>query len=286
MTQTRDADASQPGAHPGHWVSESHPESGADTDTRSRGFSVVMHHIDDEILTGTWVNGSRLPPERELAATLGVSRGAVREAIRALEAQGILTSGTGRGNGTRVDAHPSDAMGRILRLQLALDVVSFADLTETRVALEKAAVASAARIRQEDALQRSEAVLSRMYKVTAPDAFNELDTEFHVALAAAGGNHLMSDLTMAIREAVHSPIRNAEQALDDWSGFRDLLVADHAAMLDAVRAGDEEAAAARTEVHIRSAYATLLGQGKDLEIKRGETAFSRAGDGLRSNRET
>ena len=126
MTQTRDAGSSRPDPHAGHQASVTH----SSTASKSGGFSVVMRHIDDEILAGRWVNGSRLPPERELAASLSVSRGAVREAIRALEAQGILSSGTGRSNGTRVDARPSDAMGRILRLQLALDVVSFADLTE------------------------------------------------------------------------------------------------------------------------------------------------------------
>nr|WP_130866454.1 FCD domain-containing protein [Acidipropionibacterium timonense] len=228
---------------------------------RLGGFGVALSHIDAEILSGRLTNGQRLPPERELATQLGVSRGAVREAIRVLQAQGILVSETGRGNGTRVESTPSNAIGHILRLQLALDMVSFADLTETRVALEKAAVASAARIQHEEALQRAEATLGRMHDVAAPDPFNELDTAFHVALAEAGDNHLMSDLTVAIRRAVHTPIRKAEHALADWAGFRDVLVADHVAMLAAVRAGDEDLAAARTEAHIRSAYATLLGQG-------------------------
>jgi len=172
-----------------------------------------MRHIDDEILAGRWVNGSRLPPERELAASLSVSRGAVREAIRALEAQGILSSGTGRSNGTRVDARPSDAMGRILRLQLALDVVSFADLTETRIALEKAPCAAAAKVRAPVPLTRATDLLVQMHDAMQPDSFNALDTAFHVALAEAGDNRLMSDLTVAIREAVHLPILEAEHSL-------------------------------------------------------------------------
>lgn len=176
-----------------------------------------MRHIDDEILAGRWVNGSRLPPERELAASLSVSRGAVREAIRALEAQGILSSGTGRSNGTRVDARPSDAMGRILRLQLALDVVSFADLTETRIALEKAACAAAAKVRAPVPLTRATDLLVQMHDAMQSDSFNALDTAFHVALAEAGDNRLMRDLTVAIREAVHLPILEAEHSLY-WVG--------------------------------------------------------------------
>lgn len=232
-----------------------------DPASHTRGFSVVMHHIDEEILAGHYTNGSRLPPERELAAQLGVSRGAVREAIRVLKAQGILTSGTGRGNGTRVNARPSDAMGRILRLQLALDVVSFADLTETRVALERAACAAAAEVREPDCLARAAEVLERQHHTTEPDPFNALDTEFHVALAEAGDNHLMSDLTVAIRKAVHRPILEAEHSLVGWPAWRDGLVNDHERILAAVVAGNRERAAELAEEHIRNAYATLLRQG-------------------------
>ncbi|WP_195839883.1 FadR/GntR family transcriptional regulator [Cutibacterium porci] len=221
-----------------------------------------MRHIDDEILAGRWVNGSRLPPERELATSLGVSRGAVREAIRALEAQGILSSGTGRGNGTRVDARPSDAMGRILRLQLALDVVSFADLTETRVALEKAACAAAAKVRAPEPLARASDILAQMHDAMQPDSFNSLDTAFHVALAEAGDNRLMSNLTVAIRKAVHLPILKAEHSLIGWDTWREGLVNDHKEMLAAIENGDSERAAEVTEAHIRNAYETLL-IGKD-----------------------
>ncbi|EGR94421.1 FCD domain protein [ [[Propionibacterium] namnetense SK182B-JCVI] len=254
MTQTRDADSSRPKPHAQQRASQTIPS----TASKPGGFSVAMRHIDAEILAGRWVNGSRLPPERELAASLGISRGAVREAIRALEAQGILSSGTGRGNGTRVDARPSDAMGRILRLQLALEVVSFADLTETRVALEKAACAAAAQVRALGPLARAANLLAQMHDALQPDSFNALDTAFHVALAEAGDNRLMSDLAVAIREAVHLPILEAEHSLIGWEHWRDGLVCDHKEMLAAIENGDPERAAEVTEVHIRNAYETLL----------------------------
>lgn len=224
----------------------------------SGGFDVALGHLDNEILEGHYTNGSRIPPERELAASLGVSRGAVREAIRVLQAQGILVSETGRGNGTRVESTPSGAIGRILRLQLALATVSFADLTETRVALERAAAAAAARVQLTEPLGRARDLLAAMDEAVEPDPFNELDTAFHVALAEAGDNRLMSDLTVAIRQAVHDPIRTAEHALPGWSQWRMVLVEDHRQMLTAVEAGDAARAAEVTESHIRNAYATLL----------------------------
>lgn len=226
--------------------------------SRGGGFDVALGYFEEGIASGRLTNGDKLPSERELAAQLGVSRGAVREAIRMLQALGILVSETGRGNGTRVESSPSNAIGRILRLQLALSLVSFSDLTETRVALERATSAAAARQRRPEPLDRAQKVLERMGDAGDQDTFNELDTDFHIALAEAGGNGLMSDLTVAIREAVHSPIKSAELAVADWPSTRQQLVDDHAAMLGAVRAGDEEQASQITEAHIRSTYATLL----------------------------
>ncbi|MCI1748634.1 MAG: FCD domain-containing protein [Acidipropionibacterium sp.] len=222
------------------------------------GFEIALQYLDAEILAGRYVNGSRLPAERDLAAQLGVSRGAVREAIRVLQAQGILVSGAGRGNGTRVQATPTNAMGRILRLQLALDVVSFADLTETRVALERAACAAAARRREPEPLERARQIQHRMRGELDPDPFNDLDTQFHVALAEAGDNRLMSDITVAIRRAVQAPISIAEHAHAQWAQVRQTLVAQHDAMLAAICDGDPELATRLTEEHIRHAYDTLL----------------------------
>ena len=250
MTQTRDAGSGRSDSHAGHRALAAQSSAAS----KSGGFSVAIRHIDDEILTGRWVNGSRLPPERELATSLGVSRGAVREAIRALEAQGILSSGTGRGNGTRVDARPSDAIGRILRLRLALNVVSFADLTETRVALERAACAAAAKVRASGPLARATDLLTQMHDAMQPDSFNALDTAFHVALAEAAGNQLARDVTAAIRESMRLPILDAFRTVGDWDEVADKLRADHRRIHAAIAAGDGDLAAAATEEHIRSAW--------------------------------
>lgn len=231
---------------------------GADLSAQPGGFDVALGHIDAQILAGVYSNGTRLPAERDLATQLGVSRGAVREAIRVLQAQGILVSGTGRGNGTRVQAGPSNAIGRILRLQLALDVVSFADLTETRVALERAACAAAARRREPEPLARADALLEQMREVVSPDPFNELDTDFHVALAEAGDNRLMSNLTVAIRKSVEDPISAAERESTGWAELRRMLVGHHEGMLEAITTGDADRAAQLGEEHIRVAYEKLL----------------------------
>lgn len=227
------------------------------TDGGNGGFDVALHYIDNAILEGTLANGDRLPNERALAADIGVSRGAVREAIRVLQTQGILTSSTGPGNGTRVQTAPVSALQRMLRMHLALGTVDFSDLTETRVALERAACAAAAQQRNPDALARAELTLVAMTSVTAITEFNELDTRFHAAIVDAGDNKLIRHLTIAIREAAAFPIHMAEHSIEEWQPLREQLISQHRQIFVAVSSGDSALAMALAETHIRHAYGVL-----------------------------
>lgn len=222
------------------------------------GFDIALHHIQSEILSGHYVAGMQLPTERELAASLAVGRGAVREALRVLQAQGIVVSGTGPGNGTRIRTTPGDALGQMLRLHLALESTSVPDLTQTRLVVERAATEMAAEHATRGALTRARAIVQRMEECPTIDEFNDLDTAFHIAIVDASGNHMLTMMSTAIRQTLAIPIRSAEAALGDWDGFRDGLVSQHRAILEAVAAGDAELAAELAENHIRHAYAQLL----------------------------
>lgn len=224
-------------------------------------YQVVLAHIEAGILSGSHRPGDQLPPERELAVQLGVGRSAVREAMRVLQTQGLITSSTGPGRGTRIAPARGDALARIFRLHLALTETGTSDLTETRVALERSSAALAARRASPKSLRRLGAVVSEMAGADTVDGFNELDTEFHVLVARAGQNQLIADLTVAIRQAVREPIRAASLAMANWPDYRLELLADHQEVLAAIVAGDPELAATRMETHIRSAYSVLgIGQ--------------------------
>ncbi len=239
------------------------------TEGRS-GFEVVLEHIRAGILDGTLTAGGRLPPERELAAQLDVGRGSVREAIRALQAQGVLVSISGPGNGTIVQPAHIDAIGQVLELHLALASISFTDVSQTRAALERAAMSSSAAVRRAEPLTRAGDLHDRMREPMVPEDFNALDTSFHVALAQAGDNQLLSDLAGAIRRSVHSTILLAEHRLTDWPAFQQTLVAEHGAMLDAALAGDPDAAAMAVEEHVNGSYRVLLGSPTPSEDVDGE----------------
>ena len=220
---------------------------------RSLTSQLVVDRVEEQILTGALKVGDHLPPERELAALLGASRPAVREGLRMLEAQGVLrTVGAGPGSATVVTPLPSEALTRLLRLHLALSSFSTSDVVEARVMLERRSCELAARHVTPAARDRIRAILDRMDDPTLPmEAFNELDTDFHVSLADASDNQLVADLTRSIRGAVRDALLAEFRARDDWPGTAARLRAEHRAVYDALVAGDPVEAADAVERHIR-----------------------------------
>ena len=227
--------------------------------SRVRTYELVLDRIEAQIVSGALRAGEKLPPERELAEMLGVSRPAVREALRVLEAQGAVRSQVGNGpdSGTTIDRVPSGALTRLLRLHVALGSFPLEDVVDTRVALERSSVVLACRNARPQDLARMRAALVAMDDSEVDrETFNQLDTDFHVALADAGGNRLMSDVTRAIRESVRAPILTAMTAMPEtgkrgWPRILNGLRADHHAIFTAVEAGQAEQAADLLESHIR-----------------------------------
>ena len=87
----------------------------------ARAWQIVLERIEADLLDGRLAPGDRLPPERELAARLGVGRSSVREALRVLEVLGLIRTGTGSGptSGAIIIATPRGGMSALLRLQVA-----------------------------------------------------------------------------------------------------------------------------------------------------------------------
>lgn len=228
---------------------------------RARAHELVIEVIEDRILSGALQVGDALPPERELATSLEVSRAGVREAVRVLESQGVLRSqpGAGAAAGTFVAALPREALTRFLRLHVALSNFSIQDVTEARIVLERASAASAAR-NLDDAGRAAlaEALALGDAGIGTPEVFNEADTRFHLAIADASGSALSAALTAAIRESVRGPLLRAIQRNPEWPEESAHLQREHHAIFDAIVDGDPERAAALTESHIRRASALLF----------------------------
>ena len=165
---------------------------------KPKAFDIVRAHIEERILDGSLDIGDTLAAERELATEFGVSRGAVREAIRALEAQGVVESSVGAGatGGTRIIRARTRALTRLLRLHVALAGGRLREVVELRVALERSSATLAAASVTPEALETMRTLLAEMRGEGVDiETFNRLDTDFHVAIARAADNTLVTDLT-------------------------------------------------------------------------------------------
>ncbi|MBB5800839.1 DNA-binding FadR family transcriptional regulator [Saccharothrix ecbatanensis] len=217
------------------------------------GYGAVLRHVEAELTEGRLGVGQQLPAERKLAEDLGVSRATVREAIRVLQAMGVVRSGVGSGPdaGTTVIADPAGGLGAALRLHLATRRLPMADLVGTRVMIESHSVRAAAAVPDHPDLARAADLLTRMDapELTA-DAFHQLDADFHVALTAAAGNAVNTAIMAALRDAIHHTVLDAVQALPDWSRTAVRLRREHRSILRAIQAGDADLAATRVTRHV------------------------------------
>jgi GntR family transcriptional repressor for pyruvate dehydrogenase complex len=224
---------------------------------RGRAWEQVLDRVESDLAVGALRVGDRLPPERELAADLGISRAAVREALRVLEAWGTVAQGTGSGpeSGTVLIAAPAAALTRFLRLHVLLASIDASDVVRARVALERESTRLAAR----HATAADHAAIARHLDAMddpalGADGFNEHDTGFHVAIAHATGNPLVAELTTALREAMRPRLLAALRAAPDLAAVTAALRVDHHGIYDAIRRARPDVAADLVEAHITQFY--------------------------------
>ena len=216
---------------------------------------LVLTWIETELSEGRLAVGGRLPAERSLAGQLQVSRTSVREAIRILEAMGVVRAGVGSGPeaGTVVISDPTAALGSALRLHVATQHLPVADIVETRVLLESWAVSHAKPGSPE--LAGAARLLEKMdADVVDVDEFLALDVRFHLALADAAGNAVVSAMMGSLRESITGYASRLTGNLPDWDATAARLRAEHHDILAAVQNHDGERAAKLVAAHIEGYY--------------------------------
>ncbi|WP_427008792.1 FadR/GntR family transcriptional regulator [Pseudarthrobacter sp. H2] len=219
-----------------------------------RTHQLVLQWIEKQLIDGQLTVGGRLPAERTLAEQLEVSRTSVREAIRILEAMGVVRAGVGSGPdaGTVVIADPTAALGSALRLHVATQHLPVADIVETRVLLESWA---AARARADSpALAEAAALLEQMDAGPDTEDFLALDVRFHLALAEAAGNAVVSAMMGSLREAIQGYAGRLTANLPDWDATAARLRSEHREILAAINNNDGVRAALLVADHIEGYY--------------------------------
>lgn len=218
-----------------------------------RLYRQIANAIMAGITRGDFVAGGLLPPERELAKQLGVSRSSVREALIALEMTGWVDIRTG--NGIYV-AQPLPQAA----IPQESETCSLQDLLQAREAFEGMLAGFAAlngTAVQREALLALTAELQHYNENDA--AFLEQDKRFHLLIGEMSGNDVLRDLLEQLWNRRHSPhVQRLERHYADNS-FAQAMNADHQQIADAIVAGDEAAARQAMENHLQHVQQRLLG---------------------------
>ena len=175
----------------------------------------LVSQLKELILSGDLRPGDRLPPERELAESFGVSRTVVREAVRTVLAQGLLVSEPGKGNIVAVPQLASVAEGIRLFLRLNEQSDPAEQIFEVRRVLEVEIAGLAAERISDDLLAELESSIRDMAESTDNFAqFAEYDVEFHATLARATGNEMFRILLDSVT-GLMLEVRHLSLALPD-----------------------------------------------------------------------
>jgi GntR family transcriptional repressor for pyruvate dehydrogenase complex len=223
----------------------------------ARAWQLVLEHVESDLLDGRLQPGDRLPPERELATTLGVGRSSVREALRVLEVMGLIRTGTGSGpsSGAIIIATPQGGMSALLRLQVAAQGFPLDDVVRTRLVLESAVVDALAAEAGRDTTPAHTILHAMDAADLTPREFLALDAQLHQALAEASGNVVIAAMMAGLRTAIESYVQAGAEGISDWDAAAERLRHEHRAILGAVDAGDAERARTLVHDHITGYYA-------------------------------
>lgn len=220
---------------------------------QQRAFEQVLQQIVDLMVSGELRPGDRLPAERQLSDMLGISRPSLREALRVLDAMGMIESrrGAGAASGTVIAERPGDSLSTLLRLHLALSHFSVDDFLEVRRTLEGSSVRRAATARTDEDLSALRALVSTMKRNKADrEAFFAADAEFHVRIATIAGNQLATYLMQAIRDAMTVEMVQLSDAWGDWDDLAKIAVSDHERIVRALAKADADAAERAVREHL------------------------------------
>jgi GntR family transcriptional regulator, transcriptional repressor for pyruvate dehydrogenase complex len=223
---------------------------------RRRTSDVVAARLLEMITSQTLVAGDPFPVEREIATAYSVGRSTVREALRILESQGVITATPG---GSFTVAEAGQPLHRSLRLVLALEAEpSIADLFELRRILDCAAAELAAHRRQPQDLEQMQAAVDAMASSLEDDdaqGFIDADLRFHIAVADATGNSLVRHTLDAIRDV----LRDALLEIFRIPGSAERAIQEHRAILAAIQSGDGTESRIAARIHLDRVEADVHG---------------------------
>ena len=208
--------------------------------------SKAIDNIRAMIRSGELGPGDRLPPENELAERLGVSRGSLREAVRALSQINVLD--VRRGDGTYVTSlAPGELLSGMVFAMELLQVQGLEEVVEVRRLLLPPAAALAAQRVTKEQLGDMHAVVDQLERATDPDEIAGLHRRFGSLVSDASGNETLSSILRALQLRGEN-IRRAWLSADPAN--RDVALAHQRMLLDALERGDSDMARSIATVQV------------------------------------
>jgi GntR family transcriptional regulator, transcriptional repressor for pyruvate dehydrogenase complex len=212
-----------------------------------RASGEIVSQIERAIFDGELKTGDRLESERELAQRFGVSRITVRDALRVLEARGLVHVKVGASGGAFVSETNVDQVAESISTMILLRRMTLSGVAEARTVVETATCEFAAERADAAAIERIEREVERGRSVVREQApHTEASMDFHVAVANAAKNELLSATVVAYRDLL-------VQTLHEMRDVRSAKATQraHEEILDAIRSHDPKAARSLMLAHLQ-----------------------------------
>jgi GntR family transcriptional repressor for pyruvate dehydrogenase complex len=207
---------------------------------------LVVTQVRGLIERGEVRSGDRLPPERDLAQQLGVSRPSVRSGLKSLAAMGVVQ--IRQGAGTFITGGPPVLASEPLRFLAALHGFTRSQMFEARLVLEVAVAGLAAdRAAPEKLMVISDETTGMFASLDKPEVFLDHDVRFHQAVAAASGNPILASVVEMVSKMFYELRRDRIRVAKDLK----LAAEEHRAIYQAIRSGDPERARVAMGDHLR-----------------------------------
>ncbi|MGI3171135.1 FadR/GntR family transcriptional regulator [Pseudooceanicola sp. C21-150M6] len=227
--------------------------------------SSLRHRKRGDLVVGeikAWISdralspGDRLPKEAELQEIFGVSRGVIREALKVLEVQGLVTLSTGPKGGARLEVPPFDRTFRFVQNYLFFQGLSVADIYEQRLLIEPELAAGAVPYLTEDNFAMMERSIELSATDAAPDSEEAMrsrqeDLNFHDVFARSNPNSMLSFTGQMINETLRTVVEISwAESAEHYGEFGRSNAEAHRRILSACRAGDRDQVRDEMRLHI------------------------------------
>lgn len=211
---------------------------------------VLADRLRQRVLDGTLVEGDVLPSERALMVDTQLGRATVREALRILEVEALITPRLGRYGGWTVRRPDRTVVSRSIDGFIRGTGIRFADLLATREAIEPSCAALAAENRTDEDLVALERDGERL-KASIRDlpAYLRINVDWHLAVVTATHNELLIAIMSALADAIHG---GTDIERFNSLKVRRAAIADHDAVVAAIRDRDPDAARRRMHRHVHA----------------------------------